>query len=86
MKKVVLCQMAALALACTSCRNNNHYPVSGKVTYHGSPASGATVYFRRQGGDAMNDHMIMASSRRTAPLNSSPACQAKALRPARTMS
>ena len=60
MKKVVLlCQMAALALACASCRNNNCYPVSGKVTYHGSPASGATVYFRRQGGDAMNDHAIM---------------------------
>ena len=39
--------------------NNNDYPVSGKVTYHGSPASGATVYFRRQGGDAMNDHTIM---------------------------
>jgi hypothetical protein len=59
MKKVVLCQMAALTLACASCSNNNQYPVSGKVTYHGSPASGATVYFRRPGGDAMNDHAIM---------------------------
>ena len=60
MKKVILlCQMAALALACASCRNNDHYPVSGKVTYHGSPASGATVFLRRQGGDAMNDHAIM---------------------------
>jgi hypothetical protein len=59
MKKVVLCQIAALALACASCRNNNCYPVSGKVTYHGSPASGATVYFHRQGGDGMNDHTIM---------------------------
>ena len=38
-----LCQMAALALACASCRNNNRYPVSGKVTYNGSPAAGATV-------------------------------------------
>ncbi len=61
MKKVVLlCQMAALALACASCTSNNHYyPVSGKVTYRGSPASGATVYFRRPGGDGMNDHSIM---------------------------
>jgi hypothetical protein len=53
--------MAALALACASCSNrNNLYPVSGKVTYKGSPASGATVFFfHRQGGDSMNDHMIM---------------------------
>ncbi|MGO9115069.1 MAG: hypothetical protein ACLP9L_38145 [Thermoguttaceae bacterium] len=60
MKKVVLCQMAALALACASCSNEDkHYPVSGKVTYRGSPASGATVFFHRQGGDSMNNHMIM---------------------------
>jgi len=52
--------MAALALACASCsKDNNRYPVSGKVTYNGSPASGATVFFHRQGGDAMNDHVIM---------------------------
>ncbi len=38
---------------------NNSYPVSGKVTYKGSPASGATVFFRRPGGDRMDDHMIM---------------------------
>ena len=59
MKKLVLCQMAVLALACASCTSNNRYPVSGKVTYHGSPASGATVLFRRPGGDTMNDHTIM---------------------------
>jgi hypothetical protein len=60
MKKVVLCQMAALALGCASCSNkNNIYPVSGKVTYKGSPAAGATVFFHRQGGDSMNDHAIM---------------------------
>jgi hypothetical protein len=51
---------AVLALACGSCANkNNIYPVSGKVTHMGSPASGATVFFHRQGGDTMNDHMIM---------------------------
>jgi hypothetical protein len=60
MRTSVLCLMATLALACASCSNrNNLYPVSGKVTYKGSPASGATVFFHRQGGDAMNDHMIM---------------------------
>ena len=59
MKKVVVSQMAVLALACVSCSKKNVYPVSGKVTYHGSPASGATVFFQRPGGAAMNDHMMM---------------------------
>jgi hypothetical protein len=59
-RKVVLCLAAGLALACTSCDNsNNLYPVSGKVTYKGRPAAGAAVFFHRQGGDGMNDHMIM---------------------------
>ena len=82
MKKAVLCQMALLALACASCRNNNHYPVSGKVTYNGSPTSGAYCLLPCPGGDAMNDHTIMGMCTRTAPLNSSPACRAKAFRPA----
>jgi hypothetical protein len=61
MKKVVLCQIVALALACASCsnHNDNRYPVSGKVTYKGSPAAGATVIFQRPGGAAMSDHMMM---------------------------
>jgi hypothetical protein len=51
---------AALVLTCASCRNKDRiYPVSGKVTYKGSPASGAVVFFHRQGGDALNDRMIM---------------------------
>jgi hypothetical protein len=59
-RKVTFCVWAVLALACASCSNkNNIYPVSGKVTYKGSPATGATVFFHRQGGDAMNDHMMM---------------------------
>jgi len=59
-KKVVFCLTAVLALACASCGNkNNIYPVSGKVTYNGSPALGAAVFFYRQGGDPMNDHTIM---------------------------
>jgi len=50
----------ALALACASCgESNNLHPVSGAVLYQGKPAAGATVFFRRRGGDTMNDHAIM---------------------------
>ena len=41
------------------CSKNTVYPVSGKVTYRGSPAAGAAVFFHHRGGDAMNDQMIM---------------------------
>jgi hypothetical protein len=51
---------AALVLACSSCGNsNNLYPVSGKVTYKGTPAAGATVFLQRQGGDPLNEQTIM---------------------------
>jgi hypothetical protein len=41
-----------MVLACASCSNHSNnqepaYPVVGKVTYNGSPASGAVVFFRR---------------------------------------
>jgi hypothetical protein len=59
-RKVVFGLTAMLALACAACGNkNNLYPVSGKVTYNGSPASGAAIFFYRQGGDPMNEHLIM---------------------------
>jgi hypothetical protein len=59
-RTVVLCLTAALMLSCTSCgRQNNIYPVSGKVTYQGAPACGAVVFFHRHGGDGINDPMIM---------------------------
>jgi hypothetical protein len=59
-KDVVCCLTAVLALTCASCGNKgNIYPVSGKVTYKGSPASGATVFFYRRGGDSLNEHLIM---------------------------
>jgi hypothetical protein len=59
-KKVIFCLMAMLVLSCTSCGNkNNIYPVTGQVTYKGSPASGATVFFFRRGGDSMNENMTM---------------------------
>jgi hypothetical protein len=58
--KLILCMTAALLLACASCANkDNIYPVSGKVTYQGSPASGAAVFFYRQGGDATTEPPIM---------------------------
>lgn len=59
MKKGLCCVIATLALACGSCGNSGIYPVSGKVTFQGTPASGATVFFSRQGGDAMSEHLIM---------------------------
>jgi hypothetical protein len=57
-RKVVSYVAVALVLACTSC-NRNIYPVSGKVTYKGSPASGAAVFFFRQGGDSTSEPAIM---------------------------
>ena len=61
---VVGCLMAALALACASCssREDNHertYPVSGKLAYNGSPASGAVVVFRRRDAQASRGPEIM---------------------------
>jgi hypothetical protein len=59
-RKFVLCLAAALALTGASCGNrNNIYPVSGKVTYMGSPAAGAAVVFYRRGGDAINENLTM---------------------------
>ena len=61
-RKIVTCFTAGFILACASCGNNNNnniYPVSGKVIYNGAPAAGAAVFFCRQGGDTMNEHMIM---------------------------
>jgi len=57
-KKILFGGAAGLALACVSC-GNGLYPVSGKVTYQGAPAAGATVFLRRQGTNPMSDPMIM---------------------------
>ena len=60
MRKVLMWLLAGLAPTVASCSNrNNAYPVSGRVTFEGFPAAGATVFFHRQGGDSMNDHTIM---------------------------
>jgi len=59
-KKVVFCLIVALVFSSASCGDKkNIYPVSGKVMYKGSPASGAVVFFHRQGSDPMNEHMTM---------------------------
>jgi hypothetical protein len=51
---------AALTLACVSCgTGNNLYPVSGKVMYRGSPASGAVVTFCRPGDGPTDEPTIM---------------------------
>jgi hypothetical protein len=59
MRKAVFCLTTALALSSASCNSNNIHPVSGKVTYKGAPAAGATVFFYRQGVDQMNEHLVM---------------------------
>ena len=60
MRKVVFCLTAVLAMTSVSCGNKNKiYPVLGKVTFKGSAASGAAVFFYRQGGDPMNEHLVM---------------------------
>ncbi|QJW98900.1 peptidase associated/transthyretin-like domain-containing protein [Frigoriglobus tundricola] len=60
MNKLAFSTAAVLALSCASCGDTNRiYPVSGRVTYHGAPAAGATVFFYRQGGDPVNEHSVM---------------------------
>jgi hypothetical protein len=59
-KKVVCYMTATLALVCASCHKNRIYPVSGTVTYKGVPASGATIFFVRQGGDSSNEPAIIS--------------------------
>ena len=45
-----------------------------------------TVFFRRQGGDAMNDHTIMGIVQEDGSFELVSGFRAKALRPASTMS
>jgi hypothetical protein len=59
MRKVVACVTTGLLLACAACNKNPSSPVSGRVTYRGYPASGAAVFFFRQGGDSINEPPIM---------------------------
>ncbi len=61
MRKIVCCVTTVLLLACASCSKNRIYPVSGKVTYNGAPAAGATVFFYPEGGAPANEHFIMGA-------------------------
>ncbi len=58
MRKVLSCATAILVMACASC-SQTIYPVSGKATYNGFPASGAVVYFHRQGGESIKEPAIL---------------------------
>jgi hypothetical protein len=57
--KLLPCLTAMLAIACSSCGGDRIYPVKGSVTFKEMPAAGAAVFFRHQGGDPMNDPMVM---------------------------
>jgi hypothetical protein len=60
MRSFLGCALAGIGLACASCAGSHSlYPVSGTVTYHGKPASGAVVFFQRPDRDRMNEHLIM---------------------------
>jgi hypothetical protein len=59
-RKAIYFLAALPALAFVSCdRNSNLYPVSGQVFCNGVPASGAAVFFYRQGGDSTKEETIM---------------------------
>lgn len=61
MRTALFCVATMLALACASCRRgaSDIYPVSGGVTYQGSPAAGAAVFFHRKGADEFKEHLVM---------------------------
>ncbi len=61
MRKVFSHSLILVSLACASCghRANGLYPVSGEVTFNGSPASGAAVFFHRKGADRIKEQMMM---------------------------
>ena len=61
MRKVGYCSLVFAALACGSWgrENNGLYPVWGEVTFNGSCAQGATVFFQRKGADPKEEQMIM---------------------------
>jgi hypothetical protein len=56
--------LGVAVLACAGCSNADKlYPVSGKVTYRGSPAAGAAIFFCRRGADPLNEPTIMGVAR-----------------------
>jgi len=61
MRKVSCCSLVLAALACGSCgqENNGLYPVWGEVTFNGSNAPGAAVFFHRTGADLNEEQTIM---------------------------
>ncbi len=58
MKNATSCLML---LTLASCGSNKQglYPVLGRVSWQGTPAAGATVFFHRQGTNSIKDHVTM---------------------------
>ncbi len=55
----IACGITVLAaMSCTACSSNGVYPVSGKVTYRGTPAAGAVVSFHHRGGATDGQPMV----------------------------
>jgi hypothetical protein len=59
MKKLTRGLAALLTLACSACGHAQLQPVSGRVTYMGSPAPGATVCLQRRAAES--EHIIMGT-------------------------
>lgn len=59
MKTGCLFALSGLALTCASCGNNGLYPVCGRVTCNGEPATGAFVYLLRRGANPLDQQSVM---------------------------
>jgi hypothetical protein len=51
--------VVGMALALSSCGERGLYPASGRMTFKGEPAVGATVFLQRPGGSSSTDQMMM---------------------------
>ena len=60
-ESIVYLAAAMIFLSCASCgpRSKGIYPVTGKVTYQGLPASGAAIFFYRQGAIRADEQTVM---------------------------
>ena len=61
MRKTTYLCTTFVFFACSACSNTPLHPVSGKVTYKGAPAAGATVCFQRHAD--VSEHIIMGTVR-----------------------
>lgn len=59
MRKITYLCAGFVLFLCSACSNTPLRPVSGKVTYNGAPAAGATVCFQRHAD--VSEHIIMGT-------------------------